>query len=434
MTEFEERFEENIEEEPIEIEPEEEPIEIEPEEEPIEIEPEEEPIEIEPEEEPIEIEPEEEPIEIEPEEEPIEIEPEEEPIEIEPEEEPIEIEPEEVPFEIEPEEETVGLKPIDIEKGLSNETVEEPFEVPNKELLPDKQEYQRTLTKPANRENLKAGKRRRLQDLDKNYVSRSSVLLDKNQGRVWYKQDRLGLSQTGWSKGEIDMTNLYVCNFPQSLNDEDLKKLFVKFGPIAKIYVAMDNDSGLNNGYGFVKFTNAAHAAMAIDQMNGYTIMGMPMQVNIKGARSETGTFLRGLGSPGHGHEVNKAKLFVEHLPLDVTRVGLIKMFQNFGTIAKAYLIKGKSRSNKVYGYVIFSNVASASQAMADMNGLRIGENKLRVSIAVDTYNAKENRSSSQPTHALPCPDHGHVRKNAYRAPEYEDEDLPGYRKMYRRQ
>ena len=182
MMEFEEWFEENIEEEPIEIEPEEETIEIEPEEEPIEIEPEEEPIEIEPEEEPIEIEPKEE------------------------------------TFEIEPKEENVGLKPIDIEKGLSNETVEEPFQIPNKELVPNKQEYQRTLTKPANRENLKAGKKRQLQDLDKNYVSRSSVLLDKNQGRVWYKQDRLGVSQTRGSKGEVDMTNLYVCNFPQSFN------------------------------------------------------------------------------------------------------------------------------------------------------------------------------------------------------------------------
>jgi nucleolin len=370
---------------------------------------------------------------------------EEEPMEIEPQEEPIEIEStEEKPTEKEVTEEErsdelveegtfyeewpvrrkylneeLPLKKRYKEKDLSKETREKLFEVGSKEhpnkIVSDKQEYQRTSMKPANYENHEAGNSRQLQDRAKNYGSSSSKSCDKDKDKVWNEQDRPDQSQPGTSKGEIDPFTLYVWNIPMSFDREGLEELFSKFGPINEITVPQD-DYGLNNGYGFVEFSNAADAASAVAPMNGHIMKGMPMEVEIKGVKSETRASILGRGA----RAPDKTKLLVKNLPLDMTRIDLIKTFQDFGDIATAYLVKNKLGS-KVYGYVIFSTPESAAEAMACRNRHRIGANKLQVSIASGAQTAKEIGSrnatilleSSQPRQDLPDLPNASGRKRA---------------------
>ena len=79
---------------------------------------------------------------------------------------------------------------------------------------------------------------------------------------------------------------LYVKNLDDSLNDNDLHKMFAPFGRItsAKVMVEM----GHSKGFGFVCFVSPEEAAKAINEMNGHVILNKPLYVNIYTQRTKT--------------------------------------------------------------------------------------------------------------------------------------------------
>ena len=79
---------------------------------------------------------------------------------------------------------------------------------------------------------------------------------------------------------------LYVKNLDESLNDNDLHKMFAPFGRItsAKVMVEM----GRSKGFGFVCFVSPEEAAKAINEMNGHVILNKPLYVNIYTQRTKT--------------------------------------------------------------------------------------------------------------------------------------------------
>ncbi len=61
--------------------------------------------------------------------------------------------------------------------------------------------------------------------------------------------------------------NLYVKNIPSDFTDDDLKKLFAKYGQITSAIVSKD-DKGQCKGFGFVCFANESEADLAYKDMN----------------------------------------------------------------------------------------------------------------------------------------------------------------------
>ena len=79
--------------------------------------------------------------------------------------------------------------------------------------------------------------------------------------------------------GEGMQTNIYVGNLPWKTDDNELKRMFSKFGEVSEAKVIMDRDSGKSRGFGFVKM-NADEAQNAIASMNGFDLDGRPLTVN----------------------------------------------------------------------------------------------------------------------------------------------------------
>ena len=90
--------------------------------------------------------------------------------------------------------------------------------------------------------------------------------------------------------------NIYVGNIPHSIEEEALRELFEKFGPIVSVKKITDKFTGAPRGFGFVQMENKEDAEKAIEELNGYELEGRKLVVNQAREREQRGG---GAGRPG---------------------------------------------------------------------------------------------------------------------------------------
>lgn len=78
---------------------------------------------------------------------------------------------------------------------------------------------------------------------------------------------------------------LYVGNIDYSASEEELEKLFSKFGQIEFVNIPVDKYSGRARGFGFVTFDEPRSAARALE-LNGSEFKGRQIQVNFAKERA----------------------------------------------------------------------------------------------------------------------------------------------------
>lgn len=76
-------------------------------------------------------------------------------------------------------------------------------------------------------------------------------------------------------------SKLYVGNLPYSVNDDSLRHNFSEYGTVASAKVMTDRDSGRSKGFGFVEMNSEAEAQAAITGLNGQSVDGRRIVVNI---------------------------------------------------------------------------------------------------------------------------------------------------------
>ncbi|MQL86839.1 hypothetical protein Taro_019366 [Colocasia esculenta] len=67
-----------------------------------------------------------------------------------------------------------------------------------------------------------------------------------------------------------DENSVRVTNLSEDTREPDLHELFRPFGLITRVYVAVDQKTGISRGFGFVNFVNREDAERAINKLNGY--------------------------------------------------------------------------------------------------------------------------------------------------------------------
>lgn len=86
--------------------------------------------------------------------------------------------------------------------------------------------------------------------------------------------------------------NLYVGNLPFSVNADDLRAAFEKFGTVTSASVVSDRETGRSRGFGFVEMSDGGDAA--ISGMNGTEMQGRTLTVNEARPREDRGGGGRG--------------------------------------------------------------------------------------------------------------------------------------------
>lgn len=90
-------------------------------------------------------------------------------------------------------------------------------------------------------------------------------------------------------------TKIYVGNLPYSVTDSSLESNFSEFGSVTSAKVMMDRETGRSKGFGFVEMASAEVAQAAITGLNGVSVDGRAIVVNLARPREAGG------GSGGYG-------------------------------------------------------------------------------------------------------------------------------------
>jgi RNA recognition motif-containing protein len=79
---------------------------------------------------------------------------------------------------------------------------------------------------------------------------------------------------------------LYVGNLPFTTTTGQLRDLFAEHGEVSDAVVIEDRETGRSRGFGFVEMGSEEDAQKAIAAMNGKSIDGRQLNVNIARERS----------------------------------------------------------------------------------------------------------------------------------------------------
>lgn len=85
------------------------------------------------------------------------------------------------------------------------------------------------------------------------------------------------------------MTNIFVGNLSFQTTSEDLNSTFSQYGPVDRVNIVTDRDSGQPRGFAFVEMSERRDAETAISALNGAELHGRAMNVNEARPKNEGG-------------------------------------------------------------------------------------------------------------------------------------------------
>jgi nucleolysin TIA-1/TIAR len=172
--------------------------------------------------------------------------------------------------------------------------------------------------------------------------------------------------------------SLYIGNLDPRITEPLLFDIFSTIGPVESVKIIRDKTQTVSAGYGFVDYYDHAHAAAAIQQLNGRSVYGTELKVNWAYSSHKEDT-------SNHFH------IFVGDLSPEINDKALYDAFAAFGSISEARVMwdqtTGRSRG---YGFVAFRKKEDAEQAIREMNGEWLGSRAIRVNWA----NQKQNSTN----------------------------------------
>lgn len=81
--------------------------------------------------------------------------------------------------------------------------------------------------------------------------------------------------------------NIYVGNLSYNVTEDELQSLFGEYGSVTSVSVIKDKYTGQSKGFGFVEMGSQSEGEEAIKQLNGRSISGRAITVNVARPRAE---------------------------------------------------------------------------------------------------------------------------------------------------
>jgi RNA recognition motif-containing protein len=102
--------------------------------------------------------------------------------------------------------------------------------------------------------------------------------------------------------------DIYVGNLPYTATEDDLTGLFAAYGPVERVKIITDRETGRSKGFAFVTLGDQSQLNAAIEALNGYDYQGRALRVNASEPKeSKPGGFggerRGGGGGGGYGGE-----------------------------------------------------------------------------------------------------------------------------------
>jgi RNA recognition motif-containing protein len=101
--------------------------------------------------------------------------------------------------------------------------------------------------------------------------------------------------------------DIYVGNLPYTATEDDLNGLFAAYGPVERVKIITDRETGRSKGFAFVTLGDQSQLNAAIEALNGYDYQGRALRVNASDPKESKpgggGGERRGGGGGGYGGE-----------------------------------------------------------------------------------------------------------------------------------
>lgn len=186
--------------------------------------------------------------------------------------------------------------------------------------------------------------------------------------------------------------SLFVRSLPPTATSESLTEYFSQHYPVKHATVVVDRATKESRGYGFVTFTDADDAIEAKKKLNGQTLGGRRLVLDVAEPRHRAGgnsVVKSGLAEEKRRREEEMAearkapKLIIRNLPWSVKKPEqLSKLFMKYGKIKFTDLPNDKGKL-KGFGFVTFRTKKHAEKAMEEMNGKDVDGRPIAVDWAV---------------------------------------------------
>ncbi|KAK2420748.1 polyadenylate-binding protein [Trifolium repens] len=180
------------------------------------------------------------------------------------------------------------------------------------------------------------------------------------------KPIRIMFSHRDPSIRKSGFANVFIKNLDTSIDNKALHDTFASFGTVLSCKIALDCN-GQSRGFGFVQFDNDVSAQNAIEKLDG-------MLINEK--KVYVGLFIRHQERSGNG-SANFTNVYVKNFSGTYTDEDLKKLFDTFGVITSAVVMKDDSGNSKCFGFVNFQSSDAAAAAVERLNGTSTNEDKI---------------------------------------------------------
>uniref|UniRef100_A0A1J3K7N5 Small ribosomal subunit protein cS22 n=1 Tax=Noccaea caerulescens TaxID=107243 RepID=A0A1J3K7N5_NOCCA len=176
---------------------------------------------------------------------------------------------------------------------------------------------------------------------------------------------------------------VYIGNIPRTVDNEQLTKLVEEHGAVEKVQVMYDKYSGRSRRFGFATMKSVEDANAVVEKLNGNTIEGREIKVNITDKPLSSSPDLSLLQSEDSAFVDTPFKVYVGNLAKTVTREMLETLFSEKGKVvsAKVSRVPGTSKSTG-FGFVTFSSEEDVEAAILGLNNSLLEGQKIRVNKA----------------------------------------------------
>lgn len=89
---------------------------------------------------------------------------------------------------------------------------------------------------------------------------------------------------------------IYIGNLSFQATEEDLREVLAEYGPVGRVSLPVDRETGKRRGFAFVDMENEDHEDAAIKELDGAEWLGRTLKVNKarpRQPRGENGGFSR---------------------------------------------------------------------------------------------------------------------------------------------
>jgi len=154
--------------------------------------------------------------------------------------------------------------------------------------------------------------------------------------------------------------NIFIKNLDKSIENKQLYDTFASFGKILSCKIVTDSN-GVSRGFGFIHYEKQEEADFAISKVNNMLLGTKPVYV---------GPFI----PKKDKHQIVQkfTNVYVKNLDPSIDDAQLVSIFEKYGKITKAAIMRTNSGTSRGFGFVNFSTPAEAQAAVNGLNDQEI--------------------------------------------------------------